>query len=167
MKRSRFLAITFCCFVLFLSISASSLSQGIILDEHIYESDDKIIFSSNCAEHEKEESGCEIGGDAHHNGIQSLEHTWSGWIIKTHPTCAYSGKQYAKCLECGIIKEEDIPPNNMHQYGKDVLTKLATCQSPGEITYTCKICKAQLVEQKDKLKHEFGSWESVGNTPCN
>ena len=64
-------------------------------------------------------------------------------IDEVKPSCEEAGKtSYTICSVCGktIVSAQDIPATG-HNWDKGVVTKEATVDAEGEMTYTCTVCK--------------------------
>ena len=72
-------------------------------------------------------------------------------------TCTSEGStKGSKCASCGLILEapqkiEKLP----HQYNAGVVTKKATCQATGVLTYNCKNCTASYEKTIAKIGHIY------------
>ena len=66
------------------------------------------------------------------------------------PTCISEGYNYNECIFCRESSNVIIPPTGIHEYGEGVITKEATDESFGEITYTCIHCNNKKTEEIQK-----------------
>ena len=80
-------------------------------------------------------------------------------IVAVAATCTSEGStKGSKCASCGLILEapqkiEKLP----HQYNAGVVTKKATCQATGVLTYNCKNCTAYYETTIAKIDHIYGN----------
>lgn len=119
---------------------------------------------------------------------QTENHVWEEGKT-TDPTCGASGSKTFECRDCGAEKSEKIPATGNHEYGSwskksnsshirtctvcgkentashswdsGKVTKRATCQETGSMTYTCTGCKAEKTETVPKAAHTYGTCTMV------
>lgn len=74
-------------------------------------------------------------------------------------TCTSEGStEGSRCAVCELIlkapqKTDKLP----HQYNAGVVTKKATCQAAGTMTYSCKNCEASYEKTIAKIDHIYGN----------
>lgn len=73
--------------------------------------------------------------------------------ITIEPTCTTLGEEKFTCFDCGQTITNSIPLNE-HDYSV-LVSDTATCQSSGEYTYQCSMCKAEKTEFSARKSHEF------------
>ena len=78
---------------------------------------------------------CDCGEFYHDNFVSALGHNYGGWSVETAPTCTENGVQVKACVVCGDSLSEEVLATG-HTFSESV-TKQATCESAGEIVYTC------------------------------
>ncbi len=90
------------------------------------------------------------------------------WTIVTEPTCTadgkvQNGKKVHLCTVCGkqVGETAEIPAS--HTYTHEV-TKKATCNAEGEMTYTCTKCGYSYTEKIAKTQHSYSASTTVDPT---
>ena len=87
-----------------------------------------------------------------------------GCSIALEVVCAHSFGAWTKvdadkhertCTKCGK------PETAAHKWDNGVETTPATCQAPGEMTYTCDDCGATKTSPIDQKDHEYGEWTKI------
>lgn len=90
--------------------------------------------------------------------------TAQGCTIDLEVVCNHSFGAWTKvdadthertCTKCGK------PETANHKWDNGVETTPATCQGPGEKTYTCADCGATKTSPIDQKDHEYGPWTKV------
>ena len=109
--------------------------------------------------------------------------------VYKNATCIEDGERLLTCALCGTTESEVIPKHDMHYYGKWVeldgelhktscpvcnteetsnhiwdrgkITKMASCNADGEMTYTCYDCFATKTEAIPAIAHNYGDWEQA------
>lgn len=86
-------------------------------------------------------------------------------VLEKKPTCTEEGLNRYLChdstSDMQIFHEEIIKPNG-HTLVNRVVTKDPTCIKPGEVSYTCSVCKAVITEpltiDKNDDRVEYHNW---------
>ena len=90
--------------------------------------------------------------------------TATGCTINLEVVCKHSYGAWAKvddaqhqrtCTKCGAAEKAN------HKWNNGVETTPATCQAPGEMTYTCTDCQATKTSPIAQKDHEYGEWTKV------
>ncbi len=81
------------------------------------------------------------------------------------PTCKTGLTEGSHCSVCGTVIEaqETIPATFPHTYGDGVVTKQATCDEEGIMTYTCTVCGHEMTETIKALGHVDNDDDGVCN----
>ena len=82
-------------------------------------------------------SRCGAVGETGQDTIPALGHDWGDWKTTKDPVCEHTGLKEHKCKRCGIKEEKKINAIG-HLWDSGVVTREATPEQPGEITYTCQ-----------------------------
>ena len=118
------------------------LSSGKVTKKYDHDWDGgKVTKEATCNDKKKEE----IVAKGHSKGIRN----------KKTATCkaeGYTGDTY--CRTCNILLEEGkILPKLEHQWNDGTVTKRATYQTAGELTYRCRKCAAKRIISIEKLAY--------------
>lgn len=90
------------------------------------------------------------------------KHNYSIVEKTTKATCTEQAKSYLKC-ECGSEIIEIESGSLGHSWNSGEITKKATCQQEGEITYTCTRCNEKRNEKTEKVLHDFTNKNTASN----
>ncbi len=95
-------------------------------------------------------------------------HSWGAWSY-TSGTCTSQGSRTRKC-SCGEKQTESTGYNSSNHGSNGTKTKTVnpTCTADGYSVSVCKGCGAELSsrQKKDKLGHNWGSWETDKDSTC-
>ena len=96
--------------------------------------------AATCTEGGEELWACLNCGEAANVSTPALGHLIddSAWTIVKNPTCEEGGLMVQNCGRCGERMEKTIPAPG-HQWDGGVVTKEATVEEEGIITYTCAL----------------------------
>lgn len=109
---------------------------------------------ATCTENGYSISACQTCNDKKKEEIVAKGHS-KGIRNKKTATCkaeGYTGDTY--CRTCNILLEEGkILPKLEHQWNDGTVTKRATYQTAGELTYRCRKCAAKRIISIEKLAY--------------
>ena len=109
---------------------------------------------ATCTENGYSISACQTCNDKKKEEIVAKGHS-KGIRNKKTATCkaeGYTGDTY--CRTCNILLEEGkILPKLEHQWNDGTVTKRATYQAAGELTYRCRKCAAKRIISIEKLAY--------------
>ena len=117
--------------------------------EHNYVS---TLINPTCTEEGYVLYQCECGDSYRSDITEALGHNYNEYIIDVYPTCQTEGSKHRIC-DCGHI-EYEIIEQNCHEY-ETIIIKEPTCNQPGSIKYTCKICSTYYEESIYTDDHNF------------
>ena len=110
--------------------------------------------NATCTENGYSISVCQVCNDKKKEEIVAKGHS-KGIRNKKTATCkaeGYTGDTY--CRTCNILLEEGkILPKLEHQWNDGTVTKRATYQTAGELTYRCRKCAAKRIISIEKLAY--------------
>ncbi len=97
-----------------------------------------VVTEPTCTEDGYTTYTCSRCGDTYTDDVvEKLGHDWDEGV-ETPATCETDGGMLFTCKRCGETKLEDVIPALGHDWDDGVVTKEATAEEEGEITYTCK-----------------------------
>ena len=153
--------------VLFLSWNSEALCARDLPDEIIHENsgEEKAVENGILRKIAVRESHSGIGEP---DGTVSEEHS----LVKTErkeSTCAEEGNiEYWTCKDCGKFFADEagtqeiadkaaliLPKLSDHVWAHGAVTKAASCEEGGVLTYTCQVCKAVKTEQIAPTGHQY------------
>lgn len=109
---------------------------------------------ATCTENGYSISACQTCNDKKKEEIVAKGHS-KGIKNKKPATCkaeGYTGDTY--CRTCNILLEEGkVLPKLEHQWNDGTVTKRATYQTAGELTYRCRKCAAKRIISLEKLAY--------------
>ncbi len=70
--------------------------------------------------------------------VEKTHSSISEWIVTVEPTCDNAGIKEKQCVACGNVEETGVVDALGHNYDDGVVTKKATCEDTGVVTYTCQ-----------------------------
>ena len=111
---------------------------------------------------------CEVCGATETEAIPKLKHEHSHIKTEEVPaTCTEKGYTVYKC-DCGDEYRDDETELADHRWNDGEVTKEATEDAEGEMTFTCTVCKASKTEVIPKLEHvhSFGDWVVRREATC-
>jgi len=91
------------------------------------------------------------------------KHEYQRQEVINQPTCTLEGLETVKCW-CGSTTERTISALG-HNY-KSVTTKKASCESSGEMTYSCKTCGSTYTEKISATGHSFTKADCTHDSHC-
>ena len=110
--------------------------------------------NATCTENGYSISVCQVCNDKKKEEIVAKGHS-KGIRNKTTATCkaeGYTGDTY--CRTCNTLLEEGkILPKLEHQWNDGTVTKRATYETAGELTYRCRKCAAKRIISIEKLAY--------------
>ena len=110
--------------------------------------------NTTCTENGYSISVCQVCNDKKKEEIVAKGHS-KGIRNKTTATCkaeGYTGDTY--CRTCKTLLEEGkILPKLEHQWNDGTVTKRATYETAGELTYRCRKCAAKRIISIEKLAY--------------
>ena len=110
--------------------------------------------NATCTENGYSISVCQVCNDKKKEEIAAKGHS-KGIRNKTTATCkaeGYTGDTY--CRTCKTLLEEGkVLPKLEHQWNDGTVTKRATYQTAGELTYRCRKCAAKRIISLEKLAY--------------
>ena len=84
---------------------------------------------------------CMICGETRTEAIHALGHSWYAWTVTKEPTCVDKGVETRVCKNDNThVQIRDIEPTGVHILDDGVVTKEATYEEAGIMTYTCTVC---------------------------
>lgn len=96
----------------------------------------------------------------------SKAHHWSEWE-EISPTCEEAGERSRSCLDEGCGEKERVElPATGHKWGKQQVTKSATCEEPGVRERKCEVCGKTEQEELPVLGHDWGQPEVKKPASC-
>jgi len=95
---------------------------------------------------------CTCGDSYKENYKDPTGHSFGGWTEVSTPSCTALGKAERVCSTCHEAEEVTLAMT-AHIYQKSI-TREATCQTEGEITYVCS-CSDKVIEKTPTSKHRF------------
>lgn len=101
---------------------------------------------------------CDCGDTYVGDKINAIGHSWSQWQTTTEPTEDTTGTAERTCSVCSACERkilDKIIPDHTHSYSGEI-TKVATCEAEGIMTYTCS-CGGSYTESIAKLGHDYKS----------
>ncbi|OUP83271.1 hypothetical protein B5F07_11370 [Lachnoclostridium sp. An169] len=74
--------------------------------------------------------------------------------------------RYRGVYDCLIISADPIADYCDHQWDEGTVTEKPSCETQGEITYTCTVCGDTKTEAVDALGHDWGEWTQIKKPTC-
>lgn len=92
----------------------------------------------------------------------------SAWQIIKPATCLENGSENLVCTGCGFVYETREITALDHNYDNGVVTKAATCDADGVMTFTCTRtdCSESYTEVIPALKHKYNTGEVIQAATC-
>ncbi len=90
------------------------------------------------------------------------------WVVTLDPTCVDAGEKSRVCSLCGYAFEDVEVTALGHQYDSGVVTKKATCEDDGVVTFTCvrEGCGDFYTEVLPKTEHRYDMGTVIINPDC-
>ena len=124
-------------------------------EQHSY-SYDYTVYPT-CTEDGYDVYSCECSAFYTTNPTDATGHTWDEGTVLWEPNEIVSGLIQYICLNCGTVREEDIPPlEHIHDYSGEVIPP--TCTQGGYTCYTCQCGAWYIGDDVSALGHVFGDW---------
>lgn len=97
--------------------------------------------------------------------VHSDETVWEQTLA---PTCTATGEKSRICSLCGFVFETTSVDAIGHQYDNGVVTKKATCEEDGVVTFTCvrENCGDFYTEVLPKTEHRYDTGVVIINPTC-
>ncbi|MCF0114675.1 MAG: cell wall-binding repeat-containing protein, partial [Erysipelotrichaceae bacterium] len=108
---------------------------------------------ATCEEAGEKTYTCETCGATKVETVDAIDHTYGEWT-KLDET---QHKKVCANDESHIIKED-------HSWNEGVITKDATCEEAGEMTYTCETCGTTKVETIEAIDHDYSEWSKLDDS---
>ena len=101
-------------------------------------------------------------------------HTYGDWVTTTPATCILEGVAKRTCINtdgtnvCGHVETKLLPATNEHVAGAGTVTKEATCEEDGVMTFYCTGCNTEVVKTEviEKLGHKISDPDVVVKATC-
>lgn len=89
------------------------------------------------------------------------------WVEISAPTCTVDGEKAEVCADCSVyVLGTDVIPAIGHNYDNGVVTKKATCDEDGVVTFTCANCGDSYTETIPATNHKYDNGVDVLNPTC-
>ncbi len=100
--------------------------------------------------------------------FEAVHSNESKWIETLAPTCTTTGEKSRVCALCEFPFESVEVAELGHQYDSGVVTKKATCDEDGVVTFTCvrTDCGEFYTEAIPKTEHRYNIGEVIINPDC-
>ncbi|MCL1900932.1 MAG: leucine-rich repeat domain-containing protein [Firmicutes bacterium] len=106
--------------------------------------------------------------DASHKETRAISakgHDYGEWTVTTTATCETAGVETRICKHDATHKETRPIAALGHDWD-EIVTIEATCETDGEMTFTCQVCGETRTEVIPALGHNFSKWETVTEVTC-
>lgn len=113
---------------------------------------EKIIKEADCDNDGEKTYTCKLCGDTYTEAIPAAGH--KDIITVVEPTCTTGGYTERKCEDCQRVVRVDVTEPLGHDYSSKV-TKKATCEENGTMTYTCTRCDESYTEKIPAVGHKY------------
>ena len=134
----------------------ASYTEEVPLIAHHYE---KSVKEPTCTEGGYTTFTCSYCHDTYRGEETAMSAHVSQVIPAVAATCTSEGStEGSRCAVCGLVLEAPQKTEKLsHQYDSGVVTKKATCQAAGTMTYSCKNCEASYEKAIAKIGHNYGN----------